>query len=143
MPCINLYNLNWDILNYKNNLMIYQEFYNNKYNELIIYSYHNGEHAPSIRTCETLFRQFKSGDFNVKDKCEDGELQALLDDDPIQTTLSSTMINLNHVLIEKRPEWAKRHGKLILLLDSAPSHITKLAKHTLKLLGWDILPPPP
>lgn len=25
-----------------------------------------GEHAPSIRTCETWFRQFKSGDFNVK-----------------------------------------------------------------------------
>jgi hypothetical protein len=26
--------------------------------------------SPSIRTCETWFRQFKSGDFNVK-KCED------------------------------------------------------------------------
>ncbi|KAL6252042.1 hypothetical protein P5V15_015023 [Pogonomyrmex californicus] len=52
-----------------------------------------GEHAPSIRTCETWFRQFKSGDFNVKDsersgrpqKCEDEQLQELLDDDPTQT----------------------------------------------------------
>ncbi|KAL6254751.1 hypothetical protein P5V15_014077 [Pogonomyrmex californicus] len=42
-----------------------------------------GEHAPSIRTCETWFRQFKSGDFNVKDsersgrpqKCKDEQLQ--------------------------------------------------------------------
>lgn len=52
-----------------------------------------GEHAPSIRTCETWFRHFKQGDFDVKDsarsgrpqKCEDKELQALLDDDPTQT----------------------------------------------------------
>ncbi|KAL6254762.1 hypothetical protein P5V15_014091 [Pogonomyrmex californicus] len=52
-----------------------------------------GEHAPSIRTYETWFRQFKSGDFNVKDsecsgrpqKCEDEQLQELLDDDPTQT----------------------------------------------------------
>ena len=26
-----------------------------------------GEHAPSIKTCETWFRKFKSGDFDVKD----------------------------------------------------------------------------
>ena len=51
------------------------------------------------------------------------------------------MINLNQALIEKRPEWAKRHGKVILLHDNAPSHTSKLAKDTLKSLGWDILPP--
>ena len=39
----------------------------------------------------------------------------MLDDDPTQTMLSLTMINLNHTLIEKRLEWAKRHGKVILL----------------------------
>jgi len=52
-----------------------------------------GEHAPSIRTCETWFRQFKSVDFDVNDgarserppKCEDEELQALLYQDPTQT----------------------------------------------------------
>ena len=32
------------------------------------------------------------------------------------------MINLNHGLIEKRSEWVKRHGKVILLHDNAPSH---------------------
>ena len=39
------------------------------------------------------------------------------------------MINLNHELIEKRPEWAKRNGKVILLHDNALSHThQKLAK---------------
>lgn len=40
-----------------------------------------GEYAPSIKTCETWFRQFKQGNFCVKDnarsgrpqKCEDAE----------------------------------------------------------------------
>ena len=52
-----------------------------------------GEHAPVIRTCETWFRQFKSGDFDLTDnehpgaakKFEDEELQALLDEDPTQS----------------------------------------------------------
>ena len=43
-----------------------------------------GEHAPVIRTYETWFRQFKSGDFDLTDndhsgavkKLEDEELQA-------------------------------------------------------------------
>ena len=64
-----------------------------------------GEHTSLIRTCVlTIYkRQFQC----ERQKCEDKELQALLDDDPIQTTLSSTMFNLNHTLIEKRLEWAK------------------------------------
>ena len=53
------------------------------------------------------------------------------------------MINLNHALIKKRPEWAKRHGSVILLHDIALSHTSKLAKDTLKLLGWHTLTPPP
>ena len=32
------------------------------------------------------------------------------------------IINLNHALIKKRPEWARRHGKVILQHDNAPSH---------------------
>jgi hypothetical protein len=42
------------------------------------------------------------------------------------------LINLNHALIEKQPEWPKRHGKVILLQDNDPSHTSKLAKDTLK-----------
>ena len=53
------------------------------------------------------------------------------------------MINLNQALIEKSLEWAKRHGKVILLQDNAPYHTSKLAKDTLKSFGWDILPLPP
>lgn len=53
------------------------------------------------------------------------------------------LINLNHALIEKRPEWARRHGKVILLHDNAPSHTAKPVKDTLAALGWEILPHPP
>ena len=52
-----------------------------------------GEYAPVIRTCETWFRQFESGDFDLTDnehpgaakKFEDEEMQALLDEDPTQS----------------------------------------------------------
>ena len=52
-----------------------------------------GEHAPVIITCETWFRQFKSGDFDLTDnehpgaakKFEDEELQAFMDEDPTQS----------------------------------------------------------
>jgi len=53
------------------------------------------------------------------------------------------MINLNHALIEKRPEWARRHGKVILQHDNAPSHTAKPVKDTLKTLNWEILSHPP
>ncbi|GFQ88228.1 mariner Mos1 transposase [Trichonephila clavata] len=51
--------------------------------------------------------------------------------------------SVNHALIERRPEKAKRHGKVILLYDNALSHTAKPVKDTLKSLGWDILPSPP
>lgn len=53
------------------------------------------------------------------------------------------MINLNHALIEKRPEWARRHGKVILLHDNAPAHKAKRVQDTIKTLGWELLPHPP
>ena len=52
------------------------------------------------------------------------------------------MINLNHALIEKRPEWARRHGKVILLHDNAPPHKAKPVQDTIKTLGWEQLPHP-
>ena len=42
------------------------------------------------------------------------------------------MINLNYALIEKRPEWARRHGKVILLYDNAPAHKAKPVQNTIK-----------
>lgn len=53
------------------------------------------------------------------------------------------MINLNNALIEKRPEWARRHGKVILLHDNAPAHKAKPVQETIKALGWELLPHPP
>lgn len=52
------------------------------------------------------------------------------------------MINLNHALIEKRPELARRHGKVILLHDNAPAHKAKPVQETIKALGWELLPHP-
>lgn len=47
------------------------------------------EHAPSVRTSEVWFRQFKSDDFVVKKRgtqtCENDRLQELLDDDTTKT----------------------------------------------------------
>jgi len=53
-----------------------------------------GDVAPSIKTCEYWFRQFKNGDFNVNDKdcsgqpkkIKNADLQALLDENPAQST---------------------------------------------------------
>ncbi|GBP36373.1 Mariner Mos1 transposase [Eumeta japonica] len=53
------------------------------------------------------------------------------------------MIDLNNALIEKRPEWARRHGKVILLHDNAPAHKAKSVQDTIKVLGWELLPHPP
>lgn len=239
-----------------------------------------GEHAPSLRTCETWFRKFKSGDFDVKDaersgrpkSFEDAELQALLDEDDTQTqqqlaeqlnvnqeaiskrlhamgkihkagkwvphqlndrqmenrkvtsqllldrhnrkdfvyrivtgdekwiyydnpkrkkswvdrgqpststarpnrfgkktmlcvwwdqrgvvyhellktgeTVNTEryreqLIKLNHNLIEKRPEWATRHKKVLFLHDNAPSHTSKRVRDTLDALDWEVLPHAP
>ena len=52
------------------------------------------------------------------------------------------IINLNHALIEKRPEWARRHGKVILQHYNTPSHTAKVVKNTLKALNWEILSHP-
>nr|KAF6359985.1 hypothetical protein mMyoMyo1_010947 [Myotis myotis] len=52
------------------------------------------------------------------------------------------MINLNHTLIIKQPECARRHGKVILLHDNAPSHTSKPVKDTLKDLAWEVLTHP-
>nr|KAF6341453.1 hypothetical protein mMyoMyo1_011884 [Myotis myotis] len=52
------------------------------------------------------------------------------------------IINLNHALIVKRPEWARRQGKVILLHDDAPSHNSKPVKDTLKDLAWEVLTHP-
>ena len=77
-----------------------------------------GEHAPAIRTCETWFRQFKSGDFDLTDnehpgaakKFEDEELQTLLDEDPTQSQQQLTQtLNVTRAAIYQR---LKAMGKI-------------------------------
>ena len=85
---------------------------------LLVESY--GEHSPSIRTCDTWFRQFKDGNFNVKNKTakmRNGKHYWMMTQ--LKQRYRQQMINLNHALIEKRPEWAKRHGEVILLYNYA------------------------
>nr|KAF6369023.1 hypothetical protein mMyoMyo1_010429 [Myotis myotis] len=52
------------------------------------------------------------------------------------------IINLNHSLIMKQPECARRHSKVILLHDDTPSHTSKPLKDTLKDLAWEVLTHP-
>ncbi|XP_067215882.1 uncharacterized protein [Linepithema humile] len=77
-----------------------------------------GEHAPVIRTCETWFRQFKSGDFDLKDnehpdavkRFEDEDLQVLLDEDPTQSQqILAEKLNVSRVAICQR---LKAMGKI-------------------------------
>nr|KAF6369424.1 hypothetical protein mMyoMyo1_010762 [Myotis myotis] len=48
------------------------------------------------------------------------------------------IISLNHIVIVKRPEWARKHSKIILLHDNTPSHTSKPVKDTLKDLAWEV-----
>jgi len=50
------------------------------------------------------------------------------------------LIDLNHALLQKRPEYQKRQHKVIFLHDNAPAHKSKPVKDTLEALGWEVLP---
>ena len=77
-----------------------------------------GKHAPVIRTCETWFRRFKSGDFDLKDnehlgaakRFEDEDLQVLLDEDPTQSQqILAEKLNVSRIAICQR---LKAMGKI-------------------------------
>ena len=53
------------------------------------------------------------------------------------------LINLNHALLEKRPEWDTRHERVILQHDNASCHRTSIVQDTIKTLKLDLLPHPP
>ena len=84
-----------------------------------------GEHAPVIRTCETWFRQFKNGDFDLTDnehpatakKFEDKELQALLDEDPTQSQqqLAQTLNVTREAIFQRLKAMGKiqKYGKSV------------------------------
>ncbi|KAG5318593.1 MOS1T transposase, partial [Pseudoatta argentina] len=99
-------------------------------------------------------------------KFEDKELEQLLDEDPSQTlselgkilqvdesTVSKRLKGLGMIqkqghwvpraLKEKRPLYAQRHDKVILLHDNDRPHVAKPVKTYLKTLKWEVLPHPP
>ncbi|KAG5317544.1 MOS1T transposase, partial [Pseudoatta argentina] len=99
-------------------------------------------------------------------KFEDKELEQLLDEDPSQTlselgkilqvdesTVSKRLKGLGMIqkqghwvpraLKEKRPLYAQRHDKVILLHDNARPHVVKPVKTYLETLKWEVLPHPP
>lgn len=53
------------------------------------------------------------------------------------------LVQLRNELGVKRPEWADRHDKVILLHDNARPHVAKSVKDTLKDFNWEVLPHPP
>lgn len=53
------------------------------------------------------------------------------------------LMRLSRALKEKRPQYADRHDKVILLHDNARPHIAVPVKNYLKTLKWDVLPHPP
>ncbi|KAG5314671.1 MOS1T transposase, partial [Pseudoatta argentina] len=99
-------------------------------------------------------------------KFQDKELEQLLDEDPSQTlselgkilhvdesTVSKRLKGLGMIqkqghwvpraLKEKRPLYAQRHDKVILLHDNARPHVAKPVKTYLETLKWEVLPHPP
>ncbi|KAG5315316.1 MOS1T transposase, partial [Pseudoatta argentina] len=98
-------------------------------------------------------------------KFQDNELEQLLDEDPSQTlselgkilqvdesTVSKRVKGLGMIqkqghwvpraLKEKRPLYAQRHDKVILLHDNARPHVAKPVKTYLETLKWEVLPHP-
>lgn len=53
------------------------------------------------------------------------------------------LIKLSNELQAKRPEWANRHDKMILLHDNARPHVAKPVANVIKQLKWEVLPHPP
>lgn len=53
------------------------------------------------------------------------------------------LMQLSCALKVKRPEYSKRHDKVIFQHDNARPHVAGIVKNTLEALQWDVLPHPP
>ncbi|KAG5321047.1 MOS1T transposase, partial [Pseudoatta argentina] len=62
---------------------------------------------------------------------------------PTLRFLSSRIDIVRRTLKEKRPLYAQRHDKVILLHDNARPHVAKPVKTYLETLKWEVLPHPP
>lgn len=50
---------------------------------------------------------------------------------------------LNEAIATKRPEWTRRHDRIILQQDNARPHVARIVSEYLEELKWEILPHPP
>ncbi|KAG5325287.1 MOS1T transposase, partial [Pseudoatta argentina] len=108
-----------------------------------------GDTALSDTTCGDWFLRFKKNDFELEDKersgapkkFQDKELEQLLDITGDRYRLQ--LMRLSRALKEKRPLYAQRHDKVILLHDNARPHVAKPVKTYLETLKWEVLPHPP
>lgn len=53
------------------------------------------------------------------------------------------LVQLRNQIGAKRPEWADRHDKVILLHDNARPHVARSIKDAVKDFKWEVLPHPP
>ncbi|KAG5314411.1 MOS1T transposase, partial [Pseudoatta argentina] len=58
-------------------------------------------------------------------------------------TYGDQLMRLSRAFKEKRPLYAQRHDKVILLHDNARPHVAKPVKTYLETLKWEVLPHPP
>ncbi|KAG5319588.1 FOXP1 protein, partial [Pseudoatta argentina] len=91
-------------------------------------------------TCRDWFRRFKNNDFQLEDKersgapkkFQDKELEQLLD---TGDRYRLQLMRLSRALKEKRPLYAQRHDKVILLHDNARPHVAKTSKNATSLFA--------
>lgn len=53
------------------------------------------------------------------------------------------LMRLSQAIKDKRPDYAERHNRIILLHDNARPHVSKVVTTYIETLGWEILPHPP
>ena len=102
------------------------------------------EHAPSIKICKYWFRRFKSGKKLMLciwwDQLGVVYYELLQPNETITAESYQQLMQLSRALKFKRPQYAKRHDKVIFQHDNAQPHVAKVAKKTLEALNWDVLP---
>ncbi|KAG5322234.1 MOS1T transposase, partial [Pseudoatta argentina] len=110
-----------------------------------------GDNALSDTTCSRdWFRRFKNNDFELENKersgapkkFQDKELEQLLDEKITGDRYRLQLMRLSRALKEKRPLYAQRHDKVILLHDNARPHVAKPVKTYLETLKWEVVPHP-
>ncbi|KAG5317141.1 MOS1T transposase, partial [Pseudoatta argentina] len=110
----------------------------------------------SAAEAHRILVRFKNNDFQLEDKersgapkkFEDKELEQLLDEKyyKLMSQLFQNVLQLmrlSRALKEKRPLYAQRHDKVILLHDNARPRVAKPVKTYLETLKWEVLPHPP